>query len=274
MIEVLKKCINDGDIDNSIIIGRNLINTNPNDREAVATYVGFLCDLAENIPSFDERKDYINQASVIVAYITENASIDLGYLEEIKKMKSSIENIANKLVKEEDDRIGEIVTKIDLANSNAMKKIHSLCNDLASTTSQDEFDKLMVEISDVDNQIEKEYLSGELKQQYDILTKKCTDLISSKMKEIEHIDNVNYNQKAVEAYEKAFKEFKAKESIYKNNFDNLRGLVTTTLFKYRPDRLFNETLIYYNHVYAYIFDKLNEDGKIALTKCAIDCDRK
>lgn len=54
----------------------------------------------------------------------------------------------------------------------------------------------------------------------------------------------------------------------------LLGLVSTTLFAYDAGRLFNETLIFYNHVYSYIFNKLDDNGKLELTKYSIECERK
>ena len=78
---------------------------------------------------------------------------------------------------------------------------------------------------------------------------------------------------AVEAFEKAFRSFKADESKFKNQ-TQLFSLVSTTLFAYDAAKLFNETLIYYNHVYSYIFGRLDDEGKLALTKYSIECERK
>ena len=55
-------------------------------------------------------------------------------------------------------------------------------------------------------------------------------------------------ESTVEAFEKAFRSFKTDESKYKNQ-TQLFGLVSTTLFAYDASKLFNETLIYYNHVF-------------------------
>lgn len=77
----------------------------------------------------------------------------------------------------------------------------------------------------------------------------------------------------IDAYNSAFTSFKNNESRYKDK-SQLFGLVSTTLFAYDAGRLFNETLIFYNHVYAYIFNKLDDNGKLELTKYSIECERK
>lgn len=97
--------------------------------------------------------------------------------------------------------------------------------------------------------------------------------ISAKMRQLEYKDNIDYNKKAVNAYNSAFTSFKNNESRYKDK-SQLFGLVSTTLFAYDAGRLFNETLIFYNHVYSYIFSKLDDNGKLELTRYSIECERK
>ena len=93
------------------------------------------------------------------------------------------------------------------------------------------------------------------------------------MREFEYLKNVDYNKKAVVAFESAFKKFRNDEATYKNH-SQLFSLASSTLFAFDAAKLFNETLIYYNHVYSYIFSKLDEDGKLALTRFSIECERK
>lgn len=45
------------------------------------------------------------------------------------------------------------------------------------------------------------------------------------------------------------------------------------LFSYDASKLFNETLIYYNHVYSFIFNKLDDNGKFRLTQISIDSEK-
>ena len=99
-----------------------------------------------------------------------------------------------------------------------------------------------------------------------------SDIVKA-MRQLEYKDNIDYNKKAVNAYNSAFTSFKNNESRYKDK-SQLFSLVSTTLFAYDAGRLFNETLIFYNHVYSYIFNKLDDNGKLELTKYSIECERK
>ena len=117
-------------------------------------------------------------------------------------------------------------------------------------------------------------MRSEQSSTYDALTKACTDLISSKMRELEYKKNIAYNKQAADSFADAFEKFKEKDGKKYKNQTQLFKLVSKTLFSYDASRLFNETLIYYNHVYSYIFSKLDDDGKLALTRFSIECERK
>ena len=66
-----------------------------------------------------------------------------------------------------------------------------------------------------------------------------------------------------EAYEKVFNMFKNNE-VADSHKEVIKGL-----FSFDASRLYNETLVYYNHVYNYILNKLSDEDKFALTKYAI-----
>ena len=162
---------------------------------------------------------------------------------------------------------------IEATNTTQIKKLYTIKQKLENTKTHAEFDKLLQEISAVDAEIDHDNLTSEQKTHYDQLNKSCTDTISAKMRQLEYKDNIDYNKKAVNAYNSAFTSFKNNESRYKDK-SQLFGLVSTTLFAYDAGRLFNETLIFYNHVYSYIFNKLDDNGKLELTKYSIECERK
>lgn len=46
------------------------------------------------------------------------------------------------------------------------------------------------------------------------------------------------------------------------------------LFMFDASRLYNETLVYYNHVYNYILGQLSDEEKFTLTKYAVMSERK
>ena len=144
---------------------------------------------------------------------------------------------------------------------------------LQSADTQESFDAILVKIGKIDSEIDKDALTEEQNNVYEALTKDHTELIGSKMRQLEYKKNIDYNKKAAEAFASAFERFRKDEGKYKKQ-TQLFTLASKTLFAYDASRLFNETLIYYNHVYSYIFSKLDDDGKFALTRYPIECERK
>ena len=273
MITLFNKYKDAGKISEALMVGRNMVNQEPKSIEKFSMYLELILSLAEKLPSLDERREFIGQANVTLAFFEENADLSIELVEKINTYKKRIDEIINKLITEEKEKSSKALNDIKASNNKFIKELYQAKQVLSKANSQEEFDKVLMEISQIDAKIEHDYLTDEQKIHYNQINKVYTSSISDKMRELEQKSNVVYNKKAVESYDKAFKMFKNDEGRYKNQ-TQLFTLVSTTLFAYDAARLFNETLIYYNHVYSYIFGKLDDDGKLALTRFSIECERK
>jgi hypothetical protein len=264
---------NSGKITEALLVGRNMVNKNPGDDEGVSEYVDLLLSLAEKLPSLNERKTFVGQANVTLSFYEENAELTPEVIEKIAEYRNRLGAIAVTIDNEENAKANDGLRQIQTENGRLIKELFSIKQKISNAKKKEEFDKSLQDISLIDSKIEHDYLTDDQKALYDQLNRECSDIISSKMRELEHISNVEYNKKAVAAYDSAFKKFKNDEGKYKNQ-TQLFELVSSTLFAFDAGRLFNETLIYYNHVYSYIFGKLDDDGKLAITRFSIECERK
>lgn len=263
---------NQGKFTKALLVGRNMVNKNPCDEECMTAYVDLLLFLADTLPSLQERKTFLGQASVTLSFYEENAELDEIILDNIEAYRERIGAIAVEIDAEESKKYQEELYNSEKKNENLIKQLFSIKQKLVNAKNSIDFDQLLKEISLVDAKIEHDYLTEQQKLYYDQLSKESTNLISTKMREFEHDSNVEYNKKAVEAYSQAFNSFKAEENKYKN-YTQLQNLVSKTLFAFDASRLFNETLIYYNHVYSYIFGKLSDERRFDITKLSIECER-
>lgn len=263
-----------GKISEALMVGRNALNRNPGNAEIFDAYYSYLCMLAEALPSFADKVHFADQANVVLAFYTENAVLSESVVADIMRCQSRLEAISSEIEKERQKRIDKENMEIERHNSKCLKKIYALKDKLYTVSAQKNFDALIAQIGQVDAEIDKDRLTSEQSSTYDALTKACTDLISSKMRELEYKKNIAYNKQAADSFADAFEKFKEKDGKKYKNQTQLFKLVSKTLFSYDASRLFNETLIYYNHVYSYIFSKLDDDGKLALTRFSIECERK
>lgn len=262
-----------GKIQEALLIGRNMVNKAPGDSEGVNAYLDFLLMLAEKLPRTDERKSFADQANLVLSFYEENADLTDDIINNIHVYHNRLGAVVTDIAQLEQEEYEKQKRAIEATNTTQIKKLYTIKQKLENAKTHAEFDKLLQEISAVDAEIDHDNLTSEQKTHYDQLNKSCTDTISAKMRQLEYKDNIDYNKKAVNAYNSAFTSFKNNESRYKDK-SQLLGLVSTTLFAYDAGRLFNETLIFYNHVYSYIFNKLDDNGKLELTKYSIECERK
>ncbi len=272
-MELFNKYKDSSHITEAILVGRNLFNRNPGNKNIFGAYYDLLCSLAENLPLLSERKNFVGQAKVALAFFAENANLDEGTVNDINAYEQRLNAISRTIEAVEQEQETKRADQITVRNNECITKIYRLKDSLSCAASQEEFDGLLSELGVLDRNIDKDMLTDEQIMHYDSLTKACTATISDKMREFEQKSNVNYNKQAVNACAEAFRQFRENESKYKNQ-TQLFSLVAKSLFAFDASRLFNETLIYYNHIYSYIFGKLDDDGKFALTRFSIDCERK
>lgn len=273
MLKLFNDYKNAGKIAEALLTGRNMFNRNPQNEEVFTAYYTYLCTLAETLPSLADRQNFAEQANVALAFFTENVELTEKIVNDITEYQQRLNGIFDEIRKIQNEKLSAEQIKTESYNSERLKKLYNLKDLLQRASSQEEFDDVLVQISKIDSEIDKDSFNDDQNGIYDTLTKEHTELISIKMRELEHKRNVIYNKDAADSFAKAFKQFRTDESKYKNQ-TQLFSLVASTLFAYDASRLFNETLIYYNHVYSYIFSKLDDDGKLALTRYSIECERK
>lgn len=262
-----------GKISEALLVGRNAFNRDPGNAEIFDAYYSYLCTLTETLPSLADRSHFAEQANIALAFYTENAVLTESVVADIMTYQSRLDAICGEIERTQQEKADKEKKEIEHHNSECLKKLYTLKDKLQVVSTQENFDAILAQIGQVDAEIVKDGFTHEQSATYDALTKDHTDLISSKMRELEYKKNVAYNKKAADSFAKAFTKFRNNESKYKNQ-TQLFSLVSTTLFAYDASRLFNETLIYYNHVYSYIFSKLDDDGKLALTRYSIECERE
>lgn len=273
MIDLLRKSVEEYDIEKAIVIGRNLINQDPNDREAVQCYLDFLFELAGTLPVIEERREFLNQGKLILSFIEENAKLDPEYLDWLVAYSEKASEIEKDIIKSEEEKIKKIVSEIELANNKALMKIHDLCDSLKLVTTQERFDELMKEFIEIDREIEKDYFTKIDQKQYEQLSKLCSDIISERMQVIERNKNIDYNNEAITSYKAAYQDFCKSEATYKSNLSSLMYMLKDRLFSFDTNRLFPETIIYYQEIYKHIFDRLSDEGKELITRTSINSNK-
>ena len=273
MLSLFEKYKNDGKITEALLVGRNLFNRNSGDEIIFSAYFEYLCTLAETLPSLADRINFAEQASVALAFYSENAELTSESVDTLSGPEHRIDVCFSEIECTQANRVAVERAEIEAHNSECLKKLYSLKDEINRATTQDEFDKILVKIRETDTTMDKDEFTDEQSLIYESLTRDHTELISEKMHQLEHIKNIAYNKQAADAFASAFERFRKDENKYRNQ-SQLFLLASTTLFAFDASRLFNETLIYYNHVYSYIFSKLDDDGKLALTRYSIECERK
>ncbi|MGP1444966.1 hypothetical protein [Treponema sp.] len=272
MLSLFEEYKNSGKIEEALLVGRNLFNRNPGDEKIFSAYFSYLCTLAETLPSFADRSSFAEQANVALAFYSENAALTSESIKTFFAQRQRINAIFDEIEKKNLESNEKKRREIESFNTDRLKELYALKDALQKVDTQKEFDDILAQIGNLDSKIDKDALTDEQSSVYGSLTKDHTEFISMKMRQLEYKKNIAYNRQAVDEFALAFKQFNKNEKQYKDK-TQLFHLASTKLFAFDASRLFNETLIYFNHVYSYIFSKLDDDGKLALTRYSVECER-
>lgn len=273
MLTLFNQYKNCGELSKALIVGRNLFNQHPGNIEVFTAYFDFLCTLAEKLPLITDRQQFGEQARIAISFFSENAELSEDMIDAISENQERLDAIFSDLNEQHEAMVKAEQKRLEEQNQKGLLKVHDLKQELSKVADESALNKVLNQLAQIDAELDKGEFTSDQTAYYDFETKEFTELISEVMRKLEYKKNVAYNKQAADSFAKAFELFRKDEEKYRNR-DQLRALASQALFCFDASRLFNETLIYYNHIYSYIFSKLDDDGKFALTKFSIECERK
>lgn len=272
-LDLFEKLVSENNIWDAHTVGKNLYNRDLSNKDNFEKYFKFVILVGSYPIEIDTRKYFVTEAETALVFFSENSDMNLEQLNFIRKCRQQLMKVTNDIKELEYKTFKEENGKIVEENNNYLSELVTLKGKLFTSNQQEQFDKLLLEVNKNENSLKKEFLTDEQKELYDTLTKEYSEIISKKMADLNQRNNVQYNKTAIKDFKHVFEEFRDNEAKYKNSESQLFALVSKRLFSYDASKLFNETLIYYNHVYSFIFSKLDDDGKFRLTQISIDTEK-
>lgn len=267
MLNLFLRYMKSGETKRALLVGQNMVNRNPGDKECFEAYFDYLISLAQN-KDLLTTKSFLQQATGALAFFSESVEMDEDFVEFIMNKENELNQIAELLKQKQEDINRETVKQEVIYHNDALELLEQLLEKIKKCENPVDFNTYVNDLGKIDQSINRDRLSKGQENKYVELTQKSSNIVSSKMTYFENAKNREYNISAIEAYEKVFNMFKNGKVV-----DDHKE-VLKALFMFDASRLYNETLVYYNHVYNYILGKLSDEEKFTLTKYAIMCEKK
>ncbi|NFO11187.1 hypothetical protein FDB29_08750 [Clostridium botulinum] len=268
-LDLFKNYYEANDIIKADLVIKNLFNRNIEDSNILDEYLNFKLKVSSWNIDIPTRKIFIHEAENALIIFSENVELTEETVDKIEKYKDLIHDIKTKILADENLLIENSVQIRKEKSINALNRIVDLKEKLALANCKDEFNKILLQLKNVESIIETDLLSKNHNDLLIELTKDITDILTNKLQEFEKKEMKLYNLKAVESFKSVYSEFISDEKKY-NNIVNLKKLCKNGLFDYDVSKLFYETNIYYNQIYTYILGKVNDEAKFELTKLAVN----
>lgn len=267
MLELFYQYSEAGQIRRALLVGQNMVNHNPGNQDCFEAYFDYLLVLAEN-ETVQEAKSFLQQAVGVLTFFSESVNIDEHFVEFIINKENELKRVAAVINQKQEEITRESVKQEVIYNNDALELLGQLLEKIDRCRLQADFNTYLNDMSRIDQSINRKRLSKGQETRYAELTQRSSAVVSAKMKYFDDIKNRQYNISAIETYEKVFNMFKSGD-LLADHKETLK-----LMFAFEPSKLFNETLIYYNHVYNYILSKLSDEEKFTITKYAIMCEKK
>lgn len=252
---------------------KNIYNKNIGNLDVFHKFYEFSIKVAKWNLDIPTRKLFLEQASSALIFFSENANLTRDVIELIHACQNEVDELREEITRVEHIQIDRRVEETKKVQREHLLKLTDYKYALGRSKNQQEFNALLEKIKEVEEQINKNFLNEQEEKMYKELTIDYPNVINQKLIEFEKANAQEYNKKAVSDFNHVFNEFKQNEDRYKTSILELKRLVGSRLLSYDAGRLLNETLIYYNHVYSYIFGKLDEESKYRLTELAIEMEQ-
>lgn len=263
MVAKMKAHAAKGEFREALIIGQNLSAVHSGDPEIFEAYASVLETVMEAEDTSDGKMGYFRQMSSALAALSESAAMDDAMVAFVMSQEDKLGKLFDGIQQLRKQEEHMFVKKKVVANDAVLAKLPGVMEKLKKAVDNPSFASALQKIQQYDTAIDKSYLTDRQKEIYDSVTQQCSKIVDTKLHAFQKSADVSYNEQALTAYERVFRYFK--ESVISEDHKD----VISGLFGFDPSRLFNETLTYYNHVYAYVLSKLDDEGKFLLTKAAI-----
>ena len=269
MDEYVQRLKDEGNFVDAYLVAKNILSKDMGNVALFHDYINLALEIAMYDIVFDERKQYVADATSAIALFSETAELNDDILSIIKDAKSRISQVYQEIVSAEKTYFDKQAAEIQKKNTDLLSELGNIYTQIQAAESQDAFDQLLTKVANTEEQLQKESFSSIQEETYATLTKKYSQAISSKMEELNRKSLLGYNKRAVKCFNEVFMAFKADPSKYKDE-SNLKALVTSKIFAFDTSKLFNESLVFYNHIYSVVFQEASDSMKYKLTEWALN----
>lgn len=271
MNEIYQKYKNrDDGMSVAYLIIKNLLNKDIGNKELFDEFLNTSMQIIEMPITFEERYTILNEVDSAFMLFMDNTEIKEETLDYYWLVKNKIGDTRNKIQEEEEKQYKEDFDKILEENKKKITEMANKNSDIKKANSQKGLEKVLEEIKKIDDEIDTDFLDDDIQKVYEQNEELRTKLVYEKIEEIQRSEKMNYNVKAANDIQYVYNELKHNKNKYISQQGNLKNLLQRRMFILDMNRLFNETIVYYNFVYNWIFQNSDiDDGlKFKITEWA------
>lgn len=251
----------------------SLCHSKPSDIVYLTDYVN-VAEKLLNTLSISEYKVMLNDIELCFDRYKAQRKLNQNKLDELKNLKEKYFQIKQAYKDLDLKNIEEEKEKITLKNKDILDSLQEKLLCLDDINEENEFSIILNSVRKLEKDLDIASLSDEERILYDNLIDNYANKIQQLSDKFNQIALKEYNLKAIDNLHEVYEEFVKNKKNFIKHFEEFKTFLIDKLLSIDVNKLYKETNEYYNYVYSYIFNRLDNNDKYLISKLVLEVNKK
>ena len=140
MISLFKEYKDKGQIEEALLIGRNMISKEPSNYEYLSQFLDLLFNLAESLDLLEDKIAFVTQADIALTFFEENAELSIEIINNILAYRLKINNLKAVIAETEKMQNDAKAAAIEEENDKQILNLYNMNKRIKETDKEEEFE--------------------------------------------------------------------------------------------------------------------------------------
>lgn len=268
-----KKTVEEKNYKDAVTLIASIYHAHPNNLQYLKDYVIISEKLVGDISNVEYKK-LISDLDLCIDKYRSQVKLNRLKLSELKELELKVQNLKDVFYREDLRNIEKQKDEIKLKNADILNLLSERLISIDSVATEDEFNLILNSVRTAEVNLDVTSMSDEERIAYDTLIDNYANKIQQLTDKFNQIALKEYNLMAIESLHEVYEEFiKNKRKIIKH-FAQFKPFLVEKFLSIDVNKLYREANEYYNYVYSYIFNRLDNDDKYTISKLVLEVNKK
>lgn len=268
-----KKLVEEKNYIDALDIIASLCHNKPSDIVYLSDYINIAEKLIGSLKIQDYKK-MLEDIEVCLDRYKAQRKLNQSKLDQLKILKNKFDDIKEAYKNEDLKTIEKEKQQINLKNQDILDGLKEKLLALDDVNNEKEFSIVLNSVRKLEKDLDVLSLSDDERILYDNLIDNYANKIQQLTDKFNQIALKEYNLMAIDNLHEVYEEFIKNKRKFIKHFSEYKTFLVDKLLSLDVNKLYKESNEYYNYVYSYIFNRLDNDDKYVISKLVLEVTKK